>query len=918
MATSTTEATNVDVKVIDATEKDSQHSKATLFVRNIPYDATNHELEEFFSDLGPIRSCFVVMDKSQEDAAKPQNKGFGYVHYALAEDAQRAVTELKDTKFRGARKLKIEFALKKGEKAADRPAPKPATAPKPVAAAKPIAPKVEHQTAAPDNYLTIEVTGLGDEITKKHIYKRARKIATVENIDYPIEGKQGTAQIKFGSHDDAKLGAKQLDGHIFKGATLKANVMATGAPPVQRKTPDYYIDKAARLIVRNLPWKYHEPELFKLFGAHGKVHEVKLPRKFAGGPMKGFAFIQYGNIDDAEKAVNALNATEHHGRTIAVDWALAKNKYLAAEENAGQTEEGADEAEEDIEAADDTVKEEAEVEAEAMDVDKEGDESPEDENMDDEEIVGEEDEDEDEDEDASADVEEDDEDEEDIDIEDGSEEDDEDVEEGEDIEEEEEEEEEEDEAEKVKPALPKPAEGTTLFVRNLLFESQESDLRELFSKWGQLRYAKITMDRESGRSRGTGFVCFKEKSSADQCLEEAEQLKNSNLTEESEAFPTDMMSNKQKKKSGLMHKSLLTPDINTGLAQKFTLQGRVLDVNRAVERTEANKLMEANALKKQKEDKRNIYLMKEGVIFPDTPAAATIPEAELRKRQMSYAARKKLLAADPALCISKTRLSIRNLPLKVEDKDLKLLGMDSITNFKKETKSGQRTDLSADEKAEGWSFKPFVKQAKIIRSKDRMDAATKKLRSKGYGFLEFRTHAHALAALRYLNNNSKLFPGDTRTLIVEFSVDNKDVVERRAQRVAASREHGPQRTDNGPRGRGPQRSDNGPRGRGAPRSDNGPRGRGPPRSESGPRDRSTSRFGKRDGDSNGRPNKREYPDKGGQFGKRKPAFDDRKDFKRVRTNSKNTADSKKPDTTKDLTPQKKKALVRKRQFVNRK
>lgn len=197
MATSTTEATNVDVKVIDATEKNTQHSKATLFVRNIPYDATNHELEEFFSDLGPIRSCFVVMDKAQEeDTAKPQNKGFGYVHYALAEDAQRAVTELKDTKFRGARKLKIEFALKKGEKAADRPAPKPA-APKPVPAAKPIAPKVEQEIAAPVNYLTIEVSGLGDEITKKHIYKRARKIATVENIDYPIEGKQGIGRLTF-------------------------------------------------------------------------------------------------------------------------------------------------------------------------------------------------------------------------------------------------------------------------------------------------------------------------------------------------------------------------------------------------------------------------------------------------------------------------------------------------------------------------------------------------------------------------------------------------------------------------------------------------------------------------------------------------------------------------------------------------
>jgi nucleolar protein 4 len=120
------------------------------------------------------------------------------------------------------------------------------------------------------------------------------------------------------------------------------------------------------------------------------------------------------------------------------------------------------------------------------------------------------------------------------------------------------------------------------------------------------------MDKETGRSRGTGFVCFKERSSADRCLEEAEQLKNSTINDNSEAFPADMMSNKHKKKSGIVQRSLLTPDVNTGLAQKFTLQGRVLDVNRAVERNEANKLMEANALKKQKEDKRNIYLMKEG------------------------------------------------------------------------------------------------------------------------------------------------------------------------------------------------------------------------------------------------------------------------------------------------------------------
>lgn len=196
MATPPVEAVVVDNKVAEALDKDAHHSKATLFVRNIPYDATNQELEEFFSDLGPIRSCFVVTDKTQEETEKVQNRGYGYVHYALAEDAQRAITELKDVKFRGARKLKIELALKKGEKAQERPAPKPVVAKAPTPKTSDTTPKARPATAdtPADHFVTIEVSGLGSDITKKHIYKRARKIAAVENIEYPIQDKEGVGE----------------------------------------------------------------------------------------------------------------------------------------------------------------------------------------------------------------------------------------------------------------------------------------------------------------------------------------------------------------------------------------------------------------------------------------------------------------------------------------------------------------------------------------------------------------------------------------------------------------------------------------------------------------------------------------------------------------------------------------------------
>ena len=113
-----------------------------------------------------------------------------------------------------------------------------------------------------------------------------------------------------------------------------------------------------------------------------------------------------------------------------------------------------------------------------------------------------------------------------------------------------------------------------------------------------------------------------------------------------------------------------------------------------------------------------------------------------------------------------------------------------------------------------------VKQAKIVRQQDRVDPTTGKGRSRGYGFLELEKHADALRVLRWANNNPKvgklfeewwkeeledliklekkkekkeegrlerlkaeLEEGTAKrakgTLIVEFSIENVQVVKRR-------------------------------------------------------------------------------------------------------------------------------------------
>lgn len=230
------------------------------------------------------------------------------------------------------------------------------------------------------------------------------------------------------------------------------------------------------------------------------------------------------------------------------------------------------------------------------------------------------------------------------------------------------------------------------------------------------------------------------------------------------------------------------------------------------------------------------------VILPNTPAAENLPPAEVEKRTTSFNARRALLRTNPSLYVSRTRLSIRQLPLYVTERMLKRLAIHAVRTFEAEVKAGTRTALSEDELTEPapdpddpevdvrrntekksghkQGRNTGVKQTKIVRQQDRIDPVTGKGRSKGYGFLEMEKHADALRVLRWANNNlevGKLFAtwwkeeledlvkiekkkekkeegrlerlkqeienGPDKkargTLIVEFSIENIQVVKRR-------------------------------------------------------------------------------------------------------------------------------------------
>lgn len=219
------------------------------------------------------------------------------------------------------------------------------------------------------------------------------------------------------------------------------------------------------------------------------------------------------------------------------------------------------------------------------------------------------------------------------------------------------------------------------------------------------------------------------------------------------------------------------------------------------------------------------------VIMANSPAADLLPAEELEKRTNSFNARRNLLKTNPSLYVSKTRLSVRQIPVGVTEYMLKRLANYAIREFEKEVGKGEREPLDPAEiegrdvagKAKEKGQK--VKQAKIVRESNKVDVLTGKGMSRGYGFLELHKHEDALRVLRWANNNravgdlwdgwwkseveelikkekgngedgatrlKKLKEEEQRegsrwktakkTLIAEFSIENVQVTERRKSR----------------------------------------------------------------------------------------------------------------------------------------
>lgn len=84
--------------------------ESKLYVGNIAYTVSEHQLRELFSQAGEVKEVTMILDPATQ-----QTRGFSFVEMATPEAAQKAIEMLDNQEFEG-RRIKVSLARPREER----------------------------------------------------------------------------------------------------------------------------------------------------------------------------------------------------------------------------------------------------------------------------------------------------------------------------------------------------------------------------------------------------------------------------------------------------------------------------------------------------------------------------------------------------------------------------------------------------------------------------------------------------------------------------------------------------------------------------------------------------------------------------------------------------------------------------------
>ncbi|XP_062096184.1 multiple RNA-binding domain-containing protein 1 isoform X2 [Humulus lupulus] len=236
-----------------------------LFVRNLPYTATEEELEELFSKFGTVSEVHLVIDK---DTKRP--KGFAFVNYSRLEFAARH-----DVASQGLKSFKQrrEEERKASEASGDTKA---------------------------WNTLFMRPDAIAENIARTYGVRKGDLLDTEAN-DLAVRLALGETQVIKETKKALKIAGVNVES---------LEDFAAGRTDGMKRSNHVF-------LVKNLPYGSSDGELAKMFGKYGSLDKVILP------PTKTVALVVFLEPAEARAAFKGLAYKRYKDAPLYLEWAPA-------------------------------------------------------------------------------------------------------------------------------------------------------------------------------------------------------------------------------------------------------------------------------------------------------------------------------------------------------------------------------------------------------------------------------------------------------------------------------------------------------------------------------------------------------------------------------------------------------------------
>jgi len=228
----------------------SKEERFTVYIRPVPTDLKEFQLQELLGQVVNVKSCRVVRDR------KGKSRGFAFADLESQQDLEDCIKNFHNKKIKN-------VTMK-------------------------VTPSKSSPSEAKDEF-TVFMNNLPFSTTKKEVLECMEQFGNVSEVRIILDDQErckGFAYVEFGDQESVK---KALEATIVHIQNRKVLLRKCESKKDQKRT----------LHLSNLPFSLDETQIKDLFEGVTSVQLAKTPQ----GASKGFAFVEFDSEENAQKAL---------------------------------------------------------------------------------------------------------------------------------------------------------------------------------------------------------------------------------------------------------------------------------------------------------------------------------------------------------------------------------------------------------------------------------------------------------------------------------------------------------------------------------------------------------------------------------------------------------------------------------------